>query len=173
MSAKETFVDNMNTVLGRNKVRELVRQANEQGIGIDYTYVMDVKRGSRNPSVEKLEQIVAMLSKLPGFDWVELWMFFIPEYFATHSGNVMKSASNKQTNLSSVQSDSLGPVLTEQEFVSKVTDALMMYHYFDWVKIDKDKMDFDAAGKYMLKQVGPLVGVESSMGGMLDKTGSE
>lgn len=65
------------------------------------------------------------------------------------------------------------PPMSEQDFVDKVTDSLMMYHYFDWIKINKEKIDFEAAGKYMLKQVGPLVGAKSSMEKMLDKTGNE
>ncbi len=91
MNAKDTFVDNMKTVLGTNKVKDLVRQANDQGIELDYSYVMDVRRGSRNPSADKAGQIVAMLTLLPGYDWVELWMFFIPDYFKQHSGNALKS----------------------------------------------------------------------------------
>ncbi|MEC4090123.1 hypothetical protein [Pseudoalteromonas rubra] len=159
MSAKDVFVENMVTVLGKSKVKELVRQANEQGVAIDYTYFMDVRRGSRNPSVDKLEQIVATLQLLPGFGDIELWMFFVPGYFEQQS--VKQSGTNPPA------------ALTEQEFVGKVADALMMYHYFDWVKIDNDKMDFDAAGKYMLKQVGPLVGVSSSMDTILDKFGNQ
>ena len=165
MNAKDVFVDNMNTVIGKNKVKDLVRQASEQGINIDYTYLMDVRRGARNPSIDKLEQVVGMLKLLNGYSNIEFWMFFVPGYFAK------QLASEYVANEKPVDepTNPVGPVLSEQEFVGKVTDALMMYHYFDWVKIDNEKMDFDAAGKYMLKQVGPLVGVESSIEKMLNK----
>jgi len=102
MQAKAIFADNMSIVIGDSNVKELVRQAKAAGISIDYTYVMDVRRGVTNPSLEKSEQIVQVMRLLPGFEWIEHWMFFIPDYSAQHSGNILN-----ENKLSSEQFDSM------------------------------------------------------------------
>ncbi len=89
MKAKTVFAANMVEVIGKSKVKDLVRQANAAGISIDYTYVMEVRRGDRNPTLEKSEQIVEVLRLLPNYDWIEHWMFFIPSYFENYQGNVL------------------------------------------------------------------------------------
>lgn len=90
MKAKTVFAANMVKVLGKSKVKELIRHAGAAGISIDYTYVMEVRKGDRNPSLEKSEQIVEVLRLLPGYDWIEHWMFFIPNYFECYQGNVLQ-----------------------------------------------------------------------------------
>ncbi|MBQ4864587.1 hypothetical protein J8L98_23165 [Pseudoalteromonas sp. MMG013] len=107
MNAKDVFVDNMVTVLDKSKVKDLVRQANEQGVAIDYTYFMDVRRGSRNPSADKSEQIVTVLRLLPGYDWIEHWMFFVPEYFKQHSSNVLESKQSPEHDTSQLVNELL------------------------------------------------------------------
>ncbi|WP_330149751.1 hypothetical protein [Shewanella xiamenensis] len=102
MQAKAIFADNMAVVIGDNNVKELVRQARSAGISIDYTYVMDVRRGTTNPSLEKSEQIVQVLRLLPNHEWLEHWMFFIPDYFKQNTTNVL--TDNK---LSSSQFESM------------------------------------------------------------------
>jgi hypothetical protein len=109
MQAKAIFADNMTTVLGDSNVKELVRQARATGIAIDYTYVMDVRKGVTNPSLEKSEQIVQLLRLLPGHDWLEHWMFFIPRYFASpsgnNSGNILQAGSGPGLAMSAGQFD--------------------------------------------------------------------
>lgn len=90
MQAKLVFANNMSAVAGNNNIKELVKKGNEAGISIDYTYVMNVRRGLTNPSVEKSEQIVQLLQMLPNLEWIELWMFFIPDYFTNYSSNIME-----------------------------------------------------------------------------------
>ncbi|MGL4734298.1 MAG: hypothetical protein ACRCWB_04235 [Enterovibrio sp.] len=90
MQAKLVFANNMSVVAGNNNIKELVKKGNDAGISIDYTYVMNVRRGLTNPSIEKSEQIVQLLQMLPTLKWIELWMFFIPDYFTNYSSNIME-----------------------------------------------------------------------------------
>lgn len=88
--AKLVFAQNMQSVLGTTYLKELVRQANNAGIVMNYPYANTVRKGVSNVSTDKCEDIVAMLRMLPGYDWVELWMFFVPGYFERNKLNVLE-----------------------------------------------------------------------------------
>ncbi|WP_404389935.1 hypothetical protein [Pseudoalteromonas phenolica] len=124
MNAKDVFVDNMNTVIGKSKVKELVRQAGEQGIAIDYTYFMGVRRGERNLSTDKSEQITSVLRLLPGYDWIEHWMFFIPDYFKNNSINVLTQ-----------------PKLTANDFPEMVDELLVLACRLKFLKLDETQFE--------------------------------
>lgn len=64
----------------------------------------------------------------------------------------------------SVNSSSL-----EDQFVDAVSDSILMFGYFDWITINKDKIDLDACGKYVFQKVAPIIGATSSSPA-LDKT---
>ncbi len=82
----------MEQVLGSVSVRSLVETANRDGEAIDYSYVMNVRKGKTNPSLEKTEQIVRILARLPGYGWIEPWMFFVPDYFRLYQTNILNSS---------------------------------------------------------------------------------
>lgn len=94
--AKLVFAQNMKSVLGDVALKELVRQANNVGMKMNYTYVNTVRQGDTNVSTDKCEDIVAMLRLLPGYDWIELWMFFAPGYFERNKQNVLESSGFSQ-----------------------------------------------------------------------------
>jgi hypothetical protein len=96
LKAIDVFRQNMIDVLGKASVRALVKEYNQAGETIDYSYVHRVRNGTQTPSVDKSEQIVDMLRLLPGYDWVENWMFLVPDYFKTHSCNVLKERQFSQ-----------------------------------------------------------------------------
>jgi len=87
------FADNMDTLLGKHNMKELVANANQHGTLLDYTYFMAMRRGKANASIEKCEIAVEILRNVPGFDWVEVWMFFVPQYFKQYQTNALKETS--------------------------------------------------------------------------------
>lgn len=95
-SAKLVFSQNMQSVLGNASLKELVRQVNNGGLVMNYPYVNTVRNGEANASTEKCEDIVAMLKMLPGYDWIELWMFFVPGYFDRNKENVLEQSGFSQ-----------------------------------------------------------------------------
>ncbi|PWF64931.1 hypothetical protein CBX96_03980 [Shewanella sp. BC20] len=96
------FADNMDTLLGKHNMKELVANANQHGTLLDYTYFMAMRRGKANASIEKCEIAVEILRNVPGFDWVEVWMFFVPQYFKQYQTNALK-----ETSLDAVKFDAL------------------------------------------------------------------
>lgn len=94
--AIDIFRENMIDVLGKASVSALVKEYNQAGDTIDYSYVQKVRKGVQIPGVDKCEQIVEVLQLIPGYDWVEYWMFLIPDYFKTHSCNVLKERQFSQ-----------------------------------------------------------------------------
>jgi hypothetical protein len=94
--AKLVFAQNMQSVLGNTFLKELVRQANNAGIVMNYPYANTVRKGETNVSTDKCEDIVAMLRMLPGYDWIELWMFFVPGYFDRNKENVLDQSGFSQ-----------------------------------------------------------------------------
>ncbi|WP_338728117.1 hypothetical protein V8687_09585 [Shewanella baltica] len=96
------FADNMDTLLGKHNMKELVANANQHGTLLDYTYFMAMRRGKANASIEKCEIAVEILRNLPELDWIEVWMFFVPQYFKQYRVNALK-----ETSLDVVKFDSI------------------------------------------------------------------
>ncbi|MDK2595233.1 helix-turn-helix domain-containing protein [Pseudoalteromonas obscura] len=80
-----------------------------------------------------------------------LW-FVTGSAYSFDQADPTTTEEEQQTNSAQMTTDEI-----EQSFVDGVTEALLMFTYFGWIKIDKDKIDFDACGKYVLKQVSPTV----------------
>ena len=96
MKALDIFRENMIEVLGKTSVNALVKEYNQAGETIDYSYVQNVRKGTQNPSMEKSEQIVEVLRLIPGYDWIEYWMFMVPGYFKTYNNNILKERQFSQ-----------------------------------------------------------------------------
>lgn len=96
------FADNMDMLLGKHNMKELVANANQHGTLLDYTYFMSMRRGKANASIEKCEIAVEILRNLPELDWIEVWMFFVPQYFKQYRVNALK-----ETSLDVVKFDSI------------------------------------------------------------------
>lgn len=81
-SRGNVFSENLNALFERTgfSVKKLIRDYRY----IDYTYFHKVRRGS-NITVTKAEAIVEMLKQQESFNWIELWMFFVPGYFEQYS----------------------------------------------------------------------------------------
>lgn len=45
----------------------------------------------------------------------------------------------------------------EKSFIDEVTKTLQMFGYLDWITVNTDKIDFDACGKLLLKEVAPII----------------
>ncbi|MCL1076490.1 MULTISPECIES: hypothetical protein [Shewanella] len=81
---------NMDVLLGNTKMRELVEQAQRQGIQIDYSYFIAMRKGTANPSIEKLENACKVLQMLPNRAWIEPWMLAVPDYFSRFDRDALK-----------------------------------------------------------------------------------
>lgn len=125
MDGKAIFIANLNEVLGKKtSVSALVEEFKSRGESIDYSYVMNVKKGSTNPSLEKSQQIVSMLKLLPNYSWVEYWMFFVPDYFKRFNRDALAERE-----------------LTAQEFDSFLSELLSTANRFQILKLEKKQYE--------------------------------
>ena len=81
---------NMDVLLGNTKMRELVEQAQRQGIQIDYSYFISMRKGTANPSLEKLENACKVLQLIKGLEWIAPWMLTVPDYFSRFDRDALK-----------------------------------------------------------------------------------
>lgn len=125
MEARDVFIANLNDVLGKKtSVSALVEQFRSQGESIDYSYVMNVRKGKANPSLEKSQQIVSMLKLLPNYSWVEYWMFFVPDYFKRFTRDALAERE-----------------LTAQGFENFLTELLSTANRFQILKLEKKQYE--------------------------------
>lgn len=113
-TAKLVFAQNMQSVLGTKSLKKLVGEAKSKGIVMNYPYVNTVRKGAANASTDKCDDIVAMLKLLPGYDWIELWMFFVPGYFKLHTKNMLDNNQIQQEYLGGFVSELLATARTLQ-----------------------------------------------------------
>ena len=82
-NAKTIFAQNVDALLKNadSSMKPLVDAADSLGIKVDYSYFTRVRKSKINPSLEKAEIIVQILSSLEGYSDIKLWMFLVPNYF--------------------------------------------------------------------------------------------
>ena len=82
-NAKNIFAQNVDALLKNadSSMKPLVDAADSLGIKVDYSYFTRVRKSKINPSLEKAEIIVQILSSLDGYEGIQLWMFLVPNYF--------------------------------------------------------------------------------------------
>ena len=149
MDGKAIFVANLNDVLGKKtSVSALVEEFKSRGESIDYSYVMNVKKGSTNPSLEKSQQIVSMLKLLPNYSWVEYWMFFVPDYFKRFNRDALAERE-----------------ISSQFLDSYINELLTTAHRFQIVKLDQKQFDqITELAKYIRQKSDVKAGAESNNG---------
>lgn len=126
MKAAEIFRNNMVDVLGKASVSALVEafNLNQTGESIDYSYVQNVRKGKQNPTIEKSEQIVRVLQLLPGYSWVEYWMFMVPDYFKRFTQNALEQNT-----------------FSQQYAEGYVAEVLTTAHRFKIVELEKKQFE--------------------------------
>lgn len=124
MKALDIFRDNMIVVLGKTSVNALVKEYNQTGETIDYSYVQNVRKGTQNPSMEKSEQIVEVLQLIPGYEWIEYWMFMVPDYFKRYQTDILKEHQ-----------------FSQQYFEGFVSELLTTAHRFQILQLEQKQFE--------------------------------
>lgn len=85
LNSADTFSDNLDSVLRHvtSSIRQHIKQHNSvSDQSIDYSYFNRVKNGKAQLSIAKADAICRVIQSVDGFAWVELWMFFVPNFFS-------------------------------------------------------------------------------------------
>ena len=107
--ARQTFSNNYQYLLTQRKldVKSLVLKAKGLDEDFDYTYFNRVLQLKSNPTIEKVEQMVRIARMLDGCSNVEMWMFFIPDYFKNLNNSEVSAALLSEDALKSFVHDIL------------------------------------------------------------------
>ncbi|MDK2597926.1 helix-turn-helix domain-containing protein [Pseudoalteromonas obscura] len=71
------------------------------------------------------------------------------------AGQIMPGQSINDEHVSS--SSAISEQRYKAQFVEVVTDCIMTFGFFQWIKVDTEKMDFDKASEYVLNKVTPII----------------
>lgn len=85
LNSADTFSENLDSVLRHvtSSIRQHIKQHNAiSDSSIDYSYFNRVKNGKAQLSIAKADAICRVIQSVDGFAWVELWMFFVPNFFS-------------------------------------------------------------------------------------------
>ncbi|MDR7119731.1 hypothetical protein [Rheinheimera soli] len=107
--ARQAFSDNYQFLLDQRKldVKSLVKKAKDLNEEFDYSYFNRVLQLKSNPTIEKVEQMVRIARMLEGCSNVEMWMFFIPNYFKNLNNSEVSATLLSESALKSFLHDIL------------------------------------------------------------------
>ena len=107
--ARQVFSDNYQFLLHKRKldVKSLVMKAKGLNEEFDYSYFNRVLQLKSNPTIEKVEQMVRIARMIDGCSNVEIWMFFIPNYFRNLNNAEVSAKLLSEADLKSFMHDIL------------------------------------------------------------------
>ncbi|OCQ23398.1 hypothetical protein A7985_05515 [Pseudoalteromonas luteoviolacea] len=95
---------------------------------------------------------IMAIANHPDFKQYALWL--INGETSPAAGQIMPGNDIKNEPMSSSY---LSEQKYKEQFVEAVTDCIMTFGFFQWIKVDTEKMDFDKASEYVLNKVTPIV----------------